>query len=263
LSTSRPASGAPLVRVPAWGAIPGLAHGFFGRRGGLSEGPLASLNVSARVDDQPERVAANWRRVQEALPGLTFVRMQQVHGTRVVRVAADEAVGEADALITDRPGLGLTVLTADCVPLLGVAAGCGAVMAVHAGWRGSLAGIAVEALRAAEQAFGIPPTAWQVALGPSIGGCCYEVEAEIGQQFVDRWGSDAMADAWQPATTHGQLDLRQANVALLRQAGVPPGQIQLAGPCTACAADQFFSHRGSSGRAGRQVSVIGYRASAA
>lgn len=256
------AGGVPLVQVAAWDAIPGLAHGFFGRGGGVSEGALASLNLSARVGDQPERVAANWQRVEQTLPGLTFVRMQQVHGTRVVRVAAaDDAVGEADALITDRPGLGLTVLTADCVPLLGVAAQRGAVMAVHAGWRGSLAGIAIEALRAAEDAFGIEPAAWQVALGPSIGGCCYEVEAEIGRQFLDRWG--AMPDAWQAAGTHGQLDLRRVNAELLRQAGVPDGQIHLAGPCTACCRDEFFSHRASAGRAGRQASVIGFAGSVA
>jgi YfiH family protein len=261
LTAGHSASGAPLVRVAAWDAIPGLAHGFLGRRGGVSDGPLASLNVSTRVDDQPERVAANWQRVGQALPGLTFVRMQQVHGTRVVRVAAaDDPVGEADALITNQPGLGLSVLTADCVPLLGVASNHGAVMAVHAGWRGSLAGIAIEALRAAKDAFGIEPAAWQVALGPSIGGCCYEVEAEIGQQFVDRWG--AMADAWQPAGSHGQLDLRRVNAALLGRAGVPAGQIHTAGPCTVCAGGEFFSHRGSGGRAGRQVSAIGYLRSA-
>jgi YfiH family protein len=257
LTAAQAASGAPLVRVAAWDERAGLAHGFFGRGGGVSEGALASLNVSSRVNDQPQRVAANWQRVQQTLPGLAFVRMQQVHGTRVVRVAAsDDPVGEADALITDRPGLGLCVLTADCVPLLGVAADHGVVMAVHAGWRGSLAGIAIEALRAAQDAFGIDPAAWQVALGPSIGGCCYEVEAEIGQQFVDRWG--AMPDAWQPAGDHGQLDLRRVNALLLSQAGVPAGQIHRVGPCTACASDQFFSHRGSAGRAGRQVSAIGY-----
>ncbi|MDX2167516.1 MAG: peptidoglycan editing factor PgeF [Deltaproteobacteria bacterium] len=249
--------GAPLVRVASWSTIPGLTHGFCGRRGGVSQGPLASLNVSSRVGDRPEHVAENWRRVERTLPGLTFVRMQQVHGTRTVRVVApDDQVGEADALITDRPGLGLSVLTADCVPLLGVAAAERAVMAVHAGWRGSLAGIAVEALQAARQAFGIEVSAWEIALGPSIAGCCYQVETEIGQQFLDRWG--AMPDAWQPAGTHGQLDLRQANAVVLRQAGVPAGQIHFAGPCTACAGEEFYSHRGAAGRAGRQVSAIGF-----
>lgn len=249
------AAAPPAVRVAAWAAIAGLAHAFFGRRGGVSDGHLGSLNVSERVGDRPERVAANCERIRRAVPGVAIVRMQQVHGARVVRVvAADQAVGEADALITDRPGLGLAVLTADCVPLLGVAPGR-AVMAVHAGWRGSLAGVAIEALAAARTAFGIEPADWQLALGPSIGGCCYEVEAAIGQQFVDRWG--AMPDAWQPAGAHGHLDLRQVNAALLVGQGVPREHIHRVGPCTACAGDDFFSHRGSAGRAGRQISVIG------
>jgi len=154
-------------------------------------------------------------------------------------------------------GLGLAVLTADCVPLLGVAPARGTVMAVHAGWRGSLAGAAVEALAAARQAFGIAPGEWFLALGPSIGGCCYEVEAAIGQRFVDRWG--AMPDAWQPAGAHGQLDLRRANTAILVGQGVPASQIVAVGPCTACASQEYFSHRRSGGQAGRQLSIIGLR----
>jgi hypothetical protein len=128
-------------------------------------------------------------------------------------------------------------------------------MALHAGWRGSLAGIAAVALRMAEAELAISPAEWQVALGPSIGGCCYEVEAEIGRQFVDRWG--AMPDAWQPAGDHGQLDLRGANRAVLIANGVRPEAIIDVGPCTSCASDEFYSHRRSGGRAGRQLSLVG------
>ena len=91
----------PRLQVAAWAGIAGLAHGFFGRRGGVSDGELGALNVSDRVGDPPASVAANWARIRGALPGLGIVRMQQVHGTRVVRVAApDQTVGEADAMIT-------------------------------------------------------------------------------------------------------------------------------------------------------------------
>jgi YfiH family protein len=248
----------PALRIAAWSDPAGLEYGFFGRRGGVSSGALGALNVSERVGDPPANVAANWRRAGSAAPGLTFVRMQQVHGTRVVQVeSAGQQVGEADAMITGRRGLGLAVLTADCVPLLGVAPQAGAVMAVHAGWRGSLAGVAVAALTAAREAFGIAPAAWRIALGPSIGGCCYEVEAAIGAQFAARWG--AMPDAWQPAGARGQLDLRRVNTAILVAQGVPAERITSIGPFTACASDDYFSHRSSAGGAGRQLSVIGLR----
>lgn len=248
---------APAGRVLAWDAIPGLAHGFFGRHGGISGGPFASLNLSDRIGDDPAAVTANWQRVGRALPGLSFVRTRQVHGASVVRVDAPHLTAEdADGMITEAAGTGLAILTADCVPLLCVAAAEHAVMALHAGWRGSLAGIAAAGLAAAERELGIRPAAWQVAIGPSIGGCCYEVEAHIGRQFVDRWG--AMPDAWQPGNGHGQLDLRAANRHILLAHGVPESQIVDTGDCTACKSDAYFSHRRSGGRAGRQVSVIGW-----
>jgi hypothetical protein len=246
----------PLLRVAAWEGTVGLAHGFFGRRGGFSGGDLASLNVSERVGDRPWTVGANWSLVHRALPGLQVVRMQQVHGAHVVRVgSAAQTVGEADGMVTTAPGVGLAVLTADCVPLLAHAPGHGAVLAVHAGWRGSLDGVAANALRLAERELGIPPADWQVALGPAIGGCCYEIEAKIGDRFVARWG--AMPDAWQPGGSRGRLDLRRANRAILVASGVAPGAIVDVGPCTRCAASDFFSHRASGGRAGRQLSLVG------
>jgi hypothetical protein len=129
-------------------------------------------------------------------------------------------------------------------------------MALHAGWRGTLAGIAADGVDEAQRGLGVAPEAWQVALGPSIGGCCYEVESDIGQQLVDRWG--AMPDAWQPAGSHGQLDLRAANRHILLTRGVPHSQIKEIGPCTACRSADYFSHRRAGGRAGRQVSIIGW-----
>lgn len=246
----------PALRVAGWDAIEGLAHGFFGRAGGVSGGPLAALNVSERVGDYPWKVGANWALAARALPGLRAVRMQQVHGARVVRVdAPTQEVGEADAMFTATPGVGLAVLTADCVPLLGVAPAHGAVLAVHAGWRGTLAGVAAAAVAAATAALAIPPAAWRLALGPAIGGCCYEVEADIGARLVAQWGP--MPDAWRPRGGRGQLDLRAANRAILTASGVPGEQIFDLGPCSNCAHEHYFSHRASRGTAGRQLSLIG------
>jgi hypothetical protein len=247
----------PALRVPAWNGIAGLAHGFFGRRGGVSGGPFASLNLSEWVGDDPAAVAANSARVALALPRLSFVALRQVHGARVMRVErGDSLPAEADGMIARAAGIGLALLTADCVPILCVAAAAHAAMALHAGWRGTLAGIAAAGLDEARRWFDVAPDAWQVALGPAIDGCCYEVEASIGQQLIDRWG--AMPDAWQRAGSHGQLDLRAANRHVLRALGVPEARIARIGPCTSCRNEAYFSHRRSGGRAGRQVSVIGW-----
>jgi len=249
----------PALQVDGWRGIPGLVHGFFGRSGGVSDGAWASLNVSEQVGDAPSAVAANRERIGRCFPGMTWARMHQVHGVRVVRVgSADEPIGDADGMISATRGLALAVSTADCVPILCVAPAAGTVMALHAGWRGTLGGVATAGLAEAEAWLGIPPAAWRVAMGPSIGGCCYEVETRIGEQLVDRWG--AMPDAWYPAGIHGRLDLRAANRAILLAHGVPASQITAVGPCTSCESHRYFSHRRSGGRAGRQLSGIGWAA---
>jgi YfiH family protein len=261
VSDERDPAGAapPLARVAAWDRIAGLRHAFFGRGGGVSRGPWGSLNVSDRVGDDPHAVAANWHQVRLAAPDLSFVRMLQVHGARVLSVErAAESLEEADGMITRTAGLGLAVLSADCVPVLCVAPDAQAVMALHAGWRGTLAGVVSAGLAAARDRYGIQPATWQVALGPSIAACCYEVEAHIGERLVERWG--AMPDAWRPAGARGMLDLRAANRQILVSEGVPETQIVDVGPCTSCHQDEYFSHRGSGGNAGRQLSVVGWAA---
>ena len=256
--SSAPSAEPLALRVEAWAGIPRLAHGFFGRHGGVSGSHWTSLNVSDAVGDDAQHVATNWERITQTVPSLSLRRMRQVHGVRVVKAEADQIPGEADGMVTGAGGVGLAVLTADCVPMLCVAADAGVVMALHAGWRGTLDGIAVAGLNAAQHWFDVAPDQWWIALGPSIDGCCYEVEAHIGTRFIDRWG--AMPDAWQQAGPRGQLDLRRANRAILVASGVPDGQIACVGPCTACRSSDYFSHRRSGGRTGRQLSLIGWAA---
>lgn len=248
----------PVWRVPAWETIPGLVHGFFGRRGGSSIGEWASLNVSVVVGDDSGCVDRNRSAVCEALSGIRLVTMRQVHGARVVRVESTQTeVGEADAMVTGTAGIGLGVLSADCVPALLIAPAAGIALAVHAGWRGTVAGVLAEAVAAAKREFGVAPQALRAALGPAIGGCCYEVESTIAAQFEQRWGTMSQA-AWQSRGERGNLDLRLANIQVLTRVGMAAEDITQVGPCTACETGDFFSHRRERGRTGRQIGVIGW-----
>ncbi|HSD09885.1 MAG TPA: peptidoglycan editing factor PgeF [Candidatus Binatia bacterium] len=246
----------PVLRVPGWDSFAGLAHGFLGRRGGTSTGAWSTLNLSERVDDDPRAVARNWQVVRERFPDLRIARMRQVHGDRVVQMDGHGEAEEADAMLTGSAGVGLAVLTADCVPILMIAPAARAAMAVHAGWRGTVAGIAAKALDRAHRVLGLDPSHWYASLGPSIGGCCYEVGSEIGEELERRWGS--MRRAWQAAGERGMLDLRMANRTILIERGMAPERIVTVGPCTACASAEFFSHRRSRGSTGRQLSIVGW-----
>jgi len=249
-----------VARVPAWDAIPNLAHGFLGRRGGVSSGPFAELNLSERVGDRAPAVRENWRRATAEAGGMRRALMLQVHGDRVVTVdAAATDAGEADAMVTSALTTALGVLTADCVPILLVAPRHHVVAAVHAGWRGTLAGVAQRAVQHIAQAFGTPVTEVRAALGPAIGGCCYEVDRGIADALEHAWGP--IPDAVRRRTGHkATLDLRRANAAILQRAGVRPTDIVSVGPCTRCAASAYFSYRAAKGPTGRQWSFIGWRA---
>ena len=251
----------PMLRVSAWESVPQLVHGFCGRRGGNSGAAFAEFNLSFAVGDDPDAVRQNWRCLGQTVGGLRFMGMRQRHSDTCVRVDGDGAPPEADALITAVPGLALCILTADCVPLLLVAPDRRVVAAVHAGWRGTLLGIARQAVHAVRHHFGVPPAALHAALGPSIGACCYQVDREIAADIERRWG--AMPEAVTQDGSKRRLDLRVINRALLVGVGVPPTQIVSVGPCTRCAGDAYFSYRAAcasdpTGRTGRQLSFIGW-----
>jgi YfiH family protein len=247
------------LSVPQWSLIGGLVHGFLGRRGGVSDGVFAHLNLSSQVGDDPRAVEANWRLAAEEATGLPFVRMRQVHGTQVVRARPRmTAAGEADALLVTEPGIAASVLTADCVPILLVASRQRIAAAVHAGWRGTLEGIVDVTLAAFEREGGVKRSDVQAALGPAIGGCCYEVDAELADQLAYACGSpDGIVNRYPSRKAH--VDLRRMNADRLRRAGLPGQSITTIGPCTCCASAEYFSHRGSGGSTGRQLSFIGWQ----
>lgn len=174
----------------------------------------------------------------------SLTTVKQIHSNLVLTGDRPGRVGEGDALIADHPGSWVGVRTADCVPLLFADTVRRAVAAVHAGWRGTAAGISVSALEAMADRFGTRPEDLVVAIGPAIGGCCYEVGPEVAEQFG--------------MTGRLKLDLPEANRTQLAGAGVPPERIFVANLCTACLAGEFHSYRRDRSH-GRMVSAIGVR----
>lgn len=249
------------LKVPQWEKYDGLLHGFMGRRGGKSIGPYAGLNVSYRVGDDPKVVSQNVCDMKLAV-GIhdgRVVTMRQVHGGHVVEVKDKtlKEAGEADGMITSAPDVYLGVLTADCVPILFVAPKQKLVAAVHAGWRGTLAGIADKTVRMFSDQYGVEASDLEVALGPSIGPCCYEVKDDVVLPLMTKWGSLTTPSV---LVKQGKtfVNLCRLNRDILRAAGVPGKQLFQVGPCTSCAAEDFFSYRRERSETGRQMSLIGW-----
>lgn len=253
-----------LLKVPQWDNYPGLLHGFMGRRGGKSIGSYAGLNVSYRVGDDPKVVSQNVcdLKLAAGIHDGRIVTMRQVHGDHIV-VVADKKLkeaGEADGMITCEADIFLGVLTADCVPILFVAPKQRLVAAVHAGWRGTLAGIADKTVRQFQSEYHVSPEELEVAFGPSIGPCCYEVKDDVTRPLMKAWGS-LTTPSIRVENGKSFVNLSRLNRDIVRAAGVPGKQLFQVSPCTACAPDQFFSYRRARGETGRQISFIGWQPS--
>ncbi len=243
------------------GALDGVPHGFLGRRGGVSTGPFAGLNVGTGSPDDPAHVAENRRCAAAAvLPGAELATVYQVHSAQVERVIRAWPLGErpqADAMVTDRAGVLLGVLTADCAPVLLADAGAGVVGAAHAGWKGAIAGVTDRTLVAME-ALGARRDAIAAAVGPCIAQRSYEVDAAFLARFC---GDDEANERFFRPGRPGrwQFDLAAYVAARLAAAGVR--RVELIGEDTCAQPDRFFSHRraalaGEDGY-GRQISLIG------
>jgi polyphenol oxidase len=232
--------------------LAGFPHGFTTRHGGTSRGAFEGLNLGGSVGDDAGAVAANWEALRRST-GLRFARVLQVHGDRVAVASADAGPAEeADAVISTQHGLAACVAVADCVPILLADPRSGAVAAVHAGWRGTLAHVAARAVEALAREAGALPADLLVAVGPAIGPCCYEVSPDLARLFRNDLGAGVgVAGPGGP-----RLDLWLANEFVLRQAGVARERIEVLGRCTACEPDAFFSHRRDRGVTGRQVGFI-------
>ena len=245
----------------------GFPHGFSTRIGGVSPAPWDSLNLGAGRGDEPARVSENFRRFCAAVgadPG-GLVKNHQVHGDRVRRVGPDDRLPdpaapgtiEADGLITDRPGVCLTIFSGDCIPVLLYAPARRCAAAAHAGWRGTAAGIAARAVEAMSDRYGCDPGHILAAIGPGIGPCCFETHADVPDGL--RAGLGERAEPFiRPLSTPGKyrVDLKGANARWLELAGVPAGQIALCSACTACDLENFWSHRVQGDARGSMAAMI-------
>jgi YfiH family protein len=249
------------LKVPQWEQRQGPLHGFLGRRGGKSIGPYTGLNLSFRVGDDPQAVKDNicdMKRVV-GMHDLRIVTMKQVHGDQIIDVQDGQLkeAGEADGMATEANGVFLGVLTADCVPILFSIPGSKLVAVVHAGWRGTLVGIAAKMVRHLNVHYGVSAPSIEVALGPAIGPCCYEIREDVSAPLIEKWGSLA-EESLERRDGKTFLDARELNSLLLEDAGVPPAQIFVIGSCTSCTASDFFSYRREKKETGRQMSFIGW-----
>jgi polyphenol oxidase len=239
-----------------------VPHGFFTRRGGVSAGPYASLNCSLSGQDSRDAVLENRARAAHTIgaSAAALVGLTQVHGTDVVYVAEPWPPGagpQADAMVTDRPGVSLGIVTADCAPILFADMPAGVVAAAHAGWRGALAGV-IEATVAAMQRLGATPASTAAAIGPCIAQASYEVGTDLRDALLAREPSHDRYFASGVSEGRWQFDLSGYCAGLLAAAGIRV--VDVIDADTAADEARFFSHRrrtlGGGGPIGHQISII-------
>ncbi len=243
---------------------PGIAakHCFTTRLGGVSQGYLDSLNIGIHRGDTADNVAKNYEILAHALgfdPG-KLILTRQTHSS-IVRQVTEKDMGsifredipECDALITRTPGLALVVFTADCTPILFYDPVTGAVGAAHAGWRGTAADIAGKTVAAMVGSYGCDAENIRCAIGPNIGQCCFETDAEVPQAMLSALGEDAREHIRQVGQKY-YINLKEINALFLRRAGVC--HIDISEDCTRCDSRRFWSHRLTGSLRGSQGGII-------
>lgn len=239
------------------------SHCFTTRLGGVSKGHLASMNIGGHRGDDPAAVEENFHILGSALgfSSKQLVLTRQTHSD-IVRAVTMEDAGkgldhdaypECDALITATPGVALVVFTADCTPILLHDPVAGAVGAVHAGWRGTAAGIVAKTVDTMVSAYGCDPKNIHAAIGPNIGPCCFETDEDVPNTMIEALGNAALPHI-RKADDKYYVNLKEMNALWFRQAGV--NNISISSLCTACRQELFWSHRRTGSLRGSQGAVI-------
>ena len=247
-------------------AAGGAVHGFSTRLGGVSEGIFASLNLSMNRGDDPEHVRENYRRFCAAI-GADLERVvcaSQVHGDTVRSItSADLGIGldqeapwQADGLVTDIPGVVLTVFTADCLPILLYDPVRKVASAVHAGWRGTALGIVSRTVERMVDCYGCDRLDILAAIGPGISRCCFETHEDVPNAMTEAMGASALHCIQVLPTGKFRVDLKALNVCRLKAAGLDESHIAVSADCTACLPEKYWSHRYTHGQRGSQAAMI-------
>jgi len=280
----RRVGGVQILELAPYKNLPWLVHGFSTRSGGTStlDSGERVLNLGLTDWDQRENVMKNRRVFQSAIRATDspLVLLKQFHSAvALLLTASPEEPRKGDASFTNSCGILLGVQTADCVPILLVDATKRAVAAIHAGWHGTLARIAEKTVGEMRMHFGSNPADILAALGPAIGGCCYEVGTELVTEFTSQFADAAeyfdelrtgeepnplqwlnmMPPGRQPPPKNVRLDLRKANRSQLLAAGLRDANIFVSNLCTACHTDLFFSYRKEGAKSGRLLAIIGVK----
>lgn len=238
--------------------LPGVGHAIFSRQGGVSREPWRSLNVGGSVGDDPTSVATNRKLIFEAAarPPDSLATVWQTHSNRLVVVNGpmDGAEPEkADAMVTDHREATLMLRFADCVPILAYDPVRHAIGIAHAGWKGTLSGIARQLIASLRSEYGSRPQDLRVGIGPSVAAHHYPVGRDVVEAVRESFG-DASDSFLASADGQTQFDLWAANKWLLEAAGVT--HIEVSGVCTACETDDWYSHRAEAGRTGRFGAIL-------
>ena len=237
-------------------------HCFTTRVGGVSTGVMAGLNIAIKLDEKKENVAKNFEILGDAL-GFELsdlVLTRQIHSCIVRTVTRADCNGcfhrdypECDGLVTNDPGVTLTIFTADCTPLLFHDPVTGAVGAAHAGWKGTAQDIAGKTVEAMVRSFGCDPENIRAAIGPNVGMCHFETDADVPEAMIAAYGEEIRPFIREKGAKY-YLDLKAINAFALERAGVK--HIEISDACTMCSPDRFWSHRISGERRGTQGAII-------
>lgn len=239
---------------------PDLTHGVFTRKGGVSQQPFDSLNVGGTVGDDLDAVHINHERMYDALQlnRAKACTAWLVHGNDVVvvdgAVEGRKWIAKADAMITDKLDIPLVMRYADCTPIMFYDPTKQVIGIAHAGWRGTVAGVASATVRAMQDSYSCTPLDIQVGIGPAIGPECYQVGEEVVEAVRDAFGVVDDLIQRNPADGTAYFNLWEANRRDLQNAGVE--QIEVAEICTASNLQEFYSHRAEKGRTGRFGAII-------
>lgn len=256
----------PYLAADGIEAAGGAAHGFSTRLGGVSEGMWASLNLGVSRGDDPEHVRENYRRFLGAIgaDGDKLVMTNQVHGDVVRTVTSadwkrdpyDKVNYEADGLMTATPGVVLMIFSADCIPVLFYDPVRRVVAGVHAGWRGTAAGIVTTAVERMKDVYGCRPEDILAAIGPGIGPDCFETHEDVPNAMMAAVSSPALSYIHVKENGKFAVDLKGINARRLELAGLDPAHIAISDDCTACQPEKYWSHRRMGTNRGSMAAAI-------